>query len=283
MLIAGVLVVLAGLVSRGITRPIEALSAASRAVAAGHGVVPETPETAAVEIRALYEDFRAMAQAIERRSRYLRDFAAAVSHEFKTPLAGIQGAAELLQDHQAEMDEAERGRFLTNIAADGERLARLVNRLLELAKADMMRPDMAVSTDVRAPLLQAVDAMRTERLHIELSISDAQPAVSVPAATVQAVVATLIDNSLQAGAHRIMVEVGHTPQHVQIILSDDGSGIPEADRERVFEPFFTTRRVSGGTGLGLAIAQSMLAASQGELGLIPSASGAKFKIALPLA
>src|SRR6185369_3128858 len=121
--IFGLLVLLSGLVSRGVTRPIEALSAASREVAAGGGAVPETPSTAAVEIRALYEDFRAMAARIERRSGYLRDFAAAVSHEFKTPLAGINGAAELLQDHFATMSDVDRRRFLANIAADGERLS----------------------------------------------------------------------------------------------------------------------------------------------------------------
>ena len=105
------LIFLSGLISRGVARPIEALSRAAREVAAGHGDIPETPATAAVEIRDLYEDFRVMAEAITRRSRYLRDFAGAVSHEFKTPLAGITGAVELLQDHYEEMSEAERRRF----------------------------------------------------------------------------------------------------------------------------------------------------------------------------
>ncbi|KAK0360850.1 hypothetical protein LTR94_025701, partial [Friedmanniomyces endolithicus] len=88
----GLLALLAVLVSRGIARPIEALSRATRDVATGGGSLPPAPATAVVEIRALYQDFGRMAEAVERRSRYLRDFAAAVSHEFKTPLSGIQGA-----------------------------------------------------------------------------------------------------------------------------------------------------------------------------------------------
>ena len=132
--IIAILVVLSGLVSRGITRPIEALSRASRDVASGAGEVPDTPRTAAVEIRQLYEDFAVMAAAIARRSRYLRDFAAAVSHEFKTPLAGITGAVELLQDHGATMKPEDRQRFLGNIAADSGRLNQLVTRLLDLAR-----------------------------------------------------------------------------------------------------------------------------------------------------
>ena len=99
-LILLILLVLAGLLSRGIVRPIEALGAATENVARGAVAIPEPPATAAVEIRALYDNFASMAERIERRSRYLRDFAAAVSHEFKTPIAGISGALELLQDHE---------------------------------------------------------------------------------------------------------------------------------------------------------------------------------------
>jgi HAMP domain-containing protein len=82
-----ILLFLAGLLSRGVSRPIEALSEATENVARGRVIVPEPPATAAVEIKALYENFAAMAERIERRSRYLKDFAAAVSHEFKTPIA----------------------------------------------------------------------------------------------------------------------------------------------------------------------------------------------------
>ena len=71
------------------TRPIEQLGVATRGVASGRGQIPDLPATAAIEIRGLYADFAAMAAAIERLSRYLRDFAHAVSHEFKTPLAGV--------------------------------------------------------------------------------------------------------------------------------------------------------------------------------------------------
>src|SRR3546814_1626269 len=80
---------------------------ADLSVAAGRGRVPEPPPTAAIEIQGLYRDFAVMAAAIERRSRYLRDFAHAMSHEFKTPLSGIRGAIELLEDHDATMRSEE--------------------------------------------------------------------------------------------------------------------------------------------------------------------------------
>ena len=282
--ILGILVVMAGLVSRGVTRPIEELSAASRQVAAGGGEIPETPPTAAVEIRALYEDFRAMAERIERRSRYLRDFAAAVSHEFKTPLAGIGGAVELLQDHLDEMSPAERRRFLDNIAADAERLSQLVTRLLDLARADMAIPEPGAAADIVPPIARAVDGERGPGFAVEVRRPPALPAAAVPAETVEKVVAVLLQNARQAGAGQALVDVAVQGDAVTVTVSDDGPGVPAADRERLFEPFFTGRRAQGGTGLGLPIARSLLAASNGRLELLAGeGAGAAFRVSLPSA
>ena len=282
-LIGATLVVLSGVVSRGVTRPIEALSAASRRVAAGQGLAPETPPMAAVEIRALYEDFRAMAEAIERRSRYLRDFAAAVSHEFKTPLTGIRGAAELLQDHQGGMSEAERQRFLANIAADTARLSQLVTRLLDLARADMMRPEADVATDLAAPILRVADALRQPGFDIVVESPSDLPQVAVPGDALQAVLTTLVDNSRQAGATRIAITARTASDTVLLDIADDGPGVPEPDRTRIFDPFFTSRRDTGGTGLGLSIARSLLAASRAEIELMEGGEGARFRLVLPYA
>ena len=276
----GVLALLAILVSRGIARPIEALSRATRDVADGGGVLPPAPATAAVEIRTLYEDFGRMAQAVERRSRYLRDFAAAVSHEFKTPLAGIQGAVELLQDH--EMEPAERRRFLDNIAADGRRLSALVTRLLDLARADMARPEAGLSVDVGPPVLKAVDA-RSDHLAITVDLGLEPPRVAVPASTIEMVVSTLLENSRQAGAGAVTIGAAAFADRFVLTLADDGPGVSPGDAHRVFEPFFTTRRGEGGAGLGLSIARALLAANQATLDLVPTADGAVFELVLPLA
>ena len=64
-------------------------------------------------------------------------------------------------------------------------------------------------------------------------------------------------------------------------VGDDGPGVPAADRDRLFEPFFTSRRETGGTGLGLSIARSLLAASQGRIGLVETERGAAFEVGLP--
>jgi len=276
-----VIAVLAMLVARGIARPIEKLSEAARAVTTGGGTLPPAPATAAVEIRTLYEDFGLMAGAVDRRSRYLRDFAAAVSHEFKTPLAGIQGAVELLQDHGETMETAQRRRFLDNIAADARRLSALVTRLLDLARADMARPEATLSVDVVPPVSKAVDA-RAGDLDITVDLGDPPP-VATPPATLEMVVSTLLENSRQAGAARVEVTARIEDRTLILTVADDGPGVPPGDADRVFEPFFTSKRSEGGAGLGLSIAASLLAASRASIRLKPTTSGATFEVSLPMA
>jgi signal transduction histidine kinase len=93
------------------------------------------------------------------------------------------------------------------------------------------------------------------------------------------VLSSLIGNSRQHGAARIAVQV-RGGDRVTVDVTDDGPGIPVEDRQRVFEPFFTTRRGNGGTGLGLPIARSLLRAYGGTLALLPSEHGAAFRITL---
>jgi signal transduction histidine kinase len=244
--------------------------------------MPAVPEMAAVEIQALYADFAAMAAAIERRSRYLRDFAHAVSHEFKTPLAGIRGAIELLQDHHATMSDAERWRFLGNAAVDAERLAQLVTRLLELARADM-EPAGNETSQIAPTLRRLADAYSGQAFRIDLALAADLPAIAVPAATLEAVIGSLIDNSRRAGAQVCAITAVAAGGYVRLDVSDDGPGIAPADRDRLFEPFFTTRRAEGGTGLGLPIARSLLDACGATIGLEPSERGVRFVLDLPFA
>lgn len=280
ILIFGTLVVLSGLLSRGIVRPVEALGSATRAVANGGGSVPDAPTTAAIEIQALYRDFGCMADAIERRSRYLRDFAHAVSHEFKTPLAGIGGAVELLQDH-ADMVAVDRDRFLANIAEDAARLTQLVSRLLDLARADMGEALDGVATDPIVAARRVADAHAG--FDVRLDLPSALPQVAVPQGAIEAVLTSLVENSRQSGAERVTITGEATPDELILTVSDDGPGIPPGDRDRVFEPFFTSRRTEGGTGLGLPIARSLLEGQGGTLTLIASErSGATFRISSPL-
>ncbi len=138
-----------------VVRPVRALVRQTRAIAAS---APEGFEPVArpvvQELAELSESLAGMASALRDRNQYIRSFAANVSHEFKTPLASIQGAVELLRDSAEQMTPEQRERFLSNIDADARRLTRLVQRLLELARADSLvaRP----SRTELAPLLESL-------------------------------------------------------------------------------------------------------------------------------
>ena len=281
-LIFGTLMLLTGLLSRGIARPIRTLAMATRAVAAGTGAVPETPVTAAIEIRGLFENFRTMAAAIDVRSRYLRDFAASVSHEFKTPLAGIGGAIELLEDHGDTMTPAERTRFLANMRADADRLSQLVTRLLDLARADMTQAEPDAVTDAVAAARHVADAFDGPAFMVTIADGDI-PAVALSPTTIEAVLGILLENARQAGASRADIGFARADRGAEIAVVDNGPGIPQADRDRLFEPFFTTKRDTGGTGLGLAIAASLLRPSGATLSYREAYPGSCFVVEAKLA
>jgi signal transduction histidine kinase len=276
-----ILLLLAGLLSRGISRPIEALSEATENVARGRVTVPEPPPTAAIEIRALYENFAAMAERIERRSRYLKDFAAAVSHEFKTPIAGIRGALELIGDHGASMSEEERQRFIANATADADRLSHLLERLLAQARADMAVAAENARTTLAEPIAEVADAHRGQSLAVQAEV-DAPP-VAAPPELIEAVVETLVENSQQAGAREVRILAREAGERVLLCVSDDGPGVVASEHDRIFEPFHTGRRAEGGSGLGLSIARSLLASVGATIVSRPAERGALFEISLPRA
>lgn len=280
ILIFGMLVILSAVLARAIVRPVESLSRATRSMATGRAAMPDRPSLQVVEIRALYDDFEAMANAIATRSRYLRDFAAALSHEFKTPLTSIGGAIELLEDHGETMSDDDRRRFLNNIAADAARLSRLVHRMMELAKADMGVPDGTERAPVGAILAKLADGYRSSAFDIRTDGPDHLPDVHMAPVGLETIAATIIDNARQADATRLQISASLKDGQVMLAFADNGAGIAEADRHRLFEPFFTNKRDSGGTGMGLSIARSLVEAHGGRIELAETSAGACFILTL---
>ncbi len=285
LLLLGVVLMLSLFASATIARPVQNLIAQARRAARGEqgAVIPlEHPGTR--EIAELSETVATMAQSLETRSKYIRDFAAHVSHEFKTPLTAIQGAVELLRDHAATMSNDERVRFLNILAADAQRLENLVRRLLELARADVMRvgDDRA---DLATVLPATIQRHRESGMQIEFAESPASIKVAMNADTLDSIISSLLDNVRQhagAGVHT-RVRWSSEGEDAAIDVADDGAGISSANAQRIFEPFFTTARQQGNTGLGLSIIRSLLVAHRGDISLMPAGRGAHFRIRLPIA
>jgi signal transduction histidine kinase len=272
---------LVAFVSSSISRPIRELIEQTHRIRQGEQKQIEPlhyPVTH--EVAQLSESFISMSQALTERTDYLRRFATHMSHEFKTPLTSMQGALELLQDHGNSMDKDRQQRFIDNLLADTLRLKQLVSRLLELARAD------AIETSQKTCHLQAVlDELQSQFsdrcLKIVYSkLSEFDLAIAPEVLTMA--LYNLLENSLQHNAQKIEISVRHHDNTLELQLHDNGNGISHANQDKIFTPFFTTRRSAGGTGLGLAITLSLLKAYQGKLELLPSEQGALFLITLQL-
>ncbi|MGZ8159951.1 MAG: sensor histidine kinase [Methylobacter sp.] len=276
------LVLLVMLVSASIARPIRELIKQTERVKQGEQKQLEPLKNPVTyEIAQLSVSFADMSKASVERSDYIQRFATHVSHEFKTPLTSMQGALELLQDHFETMPATDQQRFINNLLADTQRLKQLVNRLLELARADALEPSRQNS--VLTKVIMALDNRFQERgLSVQADNLPDTPLAIAPD-VLEMALSNLLENSLQHGADRLQMTLNYQGSCLLLSLQDNGSGISAANRNKIFTPFFTTRRNSGGTSLGLQITQSLLKAYGGEIALAESGQGALFVLTLPLA
>jgi signal transduction histidine kinase len=127
------------------------------------------------------------------------------------------------------------------------------------------------------------DAHARPDFAIEIDLPAVMPELAMEQVALEAVLATLIENARQAGADELKVNAQLMVGTATIALSDNGSGVPEADRSRIFDPFFTSKRASGGTGLGLPIARALAESCGGALELSETETGACFVLTLPVA
>ena len=263
-------VVIAVVFSRTITGPINALIKRTEEIGRGGRAAIVAPEQQGTrEIATLSQSFLDLAERLVDRTEYVSSLAAHVSHELKSPITAIRGSAELLRD--ADMSREDRQRFLDHIIADSDRLTALLERLRELARADL---DAAPGTTTLAEALAGLEM-------VELSGLTAAPILLGPEAA-KAIFGQLIRNASEHRATVVMVDATPDGETLVVRVADNGSGISPGNRDRVFEPFFTTRRESGGTGMGLQIVRSMLAAHGGSIRLLPTELGAAFELRVPL-
>jgi signal transduction histidine kinase len=268
-----------------ISRPVRAVTDQAKRTAEGErGAITPLTGPRVREVAELSDALSRMARTLEDRADYIRSFAAHVSHEFKTPLTTIRGTVELLQEHFDSMSQDERARFLRNLEGEAERLARLVSRLLDLARADVA-PGADHAKTIAAPLIARVaERYRRNGLLIDVSASD-DLTVGLPEEAVEMILVNLIENASQHAGPLAHVTVSLRSQGnvAALVVSDDGPGISSANAARVFTPFFTTARKHGGTGLGLSIVESLARVHGGSVVLLPSPTGATFEVRLPLA
>jgi two-component system, OmpR family, sensor histidine kinase KdpD len=211
----------------------------------------------------------------------------AVSHDLRTPLATIEQALDGLESQDLELTDSDRVALLETIRVEHLRLKRLVENLLDLsrlqAQATDSRPELWTAEELVG---QALDDLPDAQRVLLTAPSDL-PAVRVDAAQIQRALVNVLDNALRhsPSGESVTVRVTSTRKEILIRVTDHGPGIPEDERERIFEPFHrvASRSDEPGAGLGLAIARGFTEANGGRMWLESrSGQGASFVIALPL-
>ncbi|MFP6835815.1 MAG: HAMP domain-containing sensor histidine kinase [Pseudomonadales bacterium] len=176
------------------------------------------------------------------------------------------------------MSEEQRARFLHNIAADAQRLHRLTERLMELTRAEIHTPDSEPFK--LAEVIEESVRAYSEQVAIDTNgVSAGAIAFGQPDA-LNAVLEVLFENAIQHHANQVTVWAQEDSGGVDLFVRDDGGGISDANRAKVFDPFFTTEREQGGTGLGLTIATALLKQTHGELRLDGGDGPTTFRITL---
>ncbi len=232
------------------------------------------------EIAKLSESFLDMAERLYDRTDYVANLAAHVSHELKSPLTSIQGAAELLREAEGAMTAKEREKFLNNIISDADRLNVLVGRLRDLAKADS--PQIGGHCN----LAEAISEIKQDFTGLSLILAGdggtaPPPIIPLSRDNLHIVLKHLLENALQHGAQEVHITAALDHDAVVLAVEDDGKGISPSNQDRVFDAFFTTKREQGGTGMGLGIVRAMLRAHGGSIRLLPDRKGACFEVRLP--
>jgi signal transduction histidine kinase len=257
---------------RRVTAPLAAVSAAAERLGNDLNAAP-MPETGTIETRQASRAFNTMQfrlrSLIENRTRML----AAISHDLRTPLTLLRLRAENVENPQ------ERDKMLASIAEMDSMIGETLQFARGEATTEIWRP-----TDIAALVQSIVDDMADAGLSVKLQPADPIVYNCRPDALRRAI-RNLLDNAVKYGK-AASVAIQTKPKTIEIIIDDEGPGIPEQELSRVFDPFYrleeSRSRETGGVGLGLAIALSIVQAHRGELTLINRpAGGLHVKMSLP--
>lgn len=261
------LLLIAVLTSFWITWPIEKLTRYVHAIRHGQRVSP--PHLGRSEIGALGAAFEEMRVALEGR-KYVEEYVQTLTHQMKSPLSAIRGAAELLEE---EMPTEERRRFTENIRSESARIQDIIDRMLHLSALENRRQLQDVETvNVAELLFEVIESLQPvfAEKNLKVRLEDAAPMmVSCEAFLIRQAVRNLLQNAVDFSRNggSIVVAVETTNNQLIIKITDIGHGIPPYARDKVFERFYSLKRPDTGktsSGLGLAFVREVAALHGGH-------------------
>ncbi|WP_005035771.1 two-component system sensor histidine kinase CreC [Holophaga foetida] len=258
-----------------LTRSLQRLQGYARRVSEGEKA---TPPALGGELAELGEALETMREKLEGR-HYVERYVHTLTHEMKSPLAAIHGAAELLEE---ELSEADRQRFLANIREQDERLQRLVERMLNLATLEnrqaLDRPQrLSLPELIQGVCRTREPQMALRGLHLRLELPQESWTQGDPF-LLELAISNLLDNALEfsPGGGEVLLRLEPMGGGHLLTLRDQGPGIPDFAVDRVFEPFYSLPRPSTGkksTGLGLRFVREVAKLHGGDADLLNAPEG----------
>jgi Na+/proline symporter/nitrogen-specific signal transduction histidine kinase len=250
-------------------------------------------EAQSASLQRATEELRAANEQLKSLDRLKDDFMSSVTHELRTPLTSIRALAELMAD-DPDMPREDRQRFVGIVVAETERLSRLVNQVLDLAKiesghAEWRAGDVDLAALVRQAAQSMAELLREQGTVLEVDLQDALPALRADADRLTQVVLNLLGNAARVVPRtggRIVLRLRGAPDTGFVLsVQDNGPGVPPSQRAHIFERFQQAGDAgvrAGGTGLGLSISRRIVEHFGGRLALADDAGqGACFVVTLP--
>ena len=264
--------VIAVLIARLVTEPLNRLRHTAEAIAGGD-LGARVDSQAIGELGDVADSFNTMAQRVETVVAAQRNFAGDASHQLRSPLTALRMRIETAQE-LAERDPAAAAESLEHMAGDVERMQRLVEGLLALARADrgdqeLERVDVAVTVQQRVGDWEALAAERGVSIASEVSGPATLWLVWAAPDAVGQVLDNYLDNALEAApaGSALHVELSRAGGWVEVSVEDAGTGLSAEERTHAFDRFWRGTSERTGSGLGLAIVRSLAEASGGEVEL----------------
>ena len=285
-IISTVLLMLAGifLAAKWATKPLEDLTQHAMAVSRGERSLP--PDMPGHQMKTLATALEDMRDALEGRE-YVESYVQSLTHALKSPVAAILGASEILQD--GDVPEDKRTRFLGNIRAEAGRLRDLLERLLHLAALEKQKTLLKrESVNLQEVILRAWDHLavlaQARKVHFEPQI-DESLIVEGDAWLIELAVSNLLQNAIDfsPSGGQLKVKTYRFEQRCVIEIEDEGPGVPDYARERVFERFYSLPRPDTGkksSGLGLCFVKEAATLHGGSIDLLPGEAGKGTKAVL---
>ncbi|NOQ35846.1 MAG: two-component system sensor histidine kinase CreC [Methylococcaceae bacterium] len=263
-----ILIAIGLLLSLWVTRPIHLLINYARTVSAGKRV--KRPKLGSGEMAELGQAFEDMRDTLEGR-RYVENYVQTLTHEIKSPLFAIQGAAELLA---GELTRDKRQDFINNIRVESDRISRIVEQLLLLSSLESRKHiENITAIDIDEILAEAIESLKhiihAKKLRIDLK-GERKCNAYGEAFLIRQVLANLLQNAIEFSPLKgeIIITVKQYDSKITVEIQDQGGGIPDYAKERIFERFYSLKRPDTGkksSGLGLSLAREIMLLHEGTL------------------